>query len=151
MTDLILQPYAIRQNWSTPHPLEPEEWTALFCKYLSTLARACTDAAGPAPLVIGHIKLLALFAGGEYLRVSVVSPTHPPTVTGAAPAGLAEVETTLNVLVYGLPRDRLAALASGAAAEAPAGWAATVKEEAPAAAAPHRHSGLHTEDMQHAD
>ncbi len=126
MTDLTLEPYATRQTWSASRPLEPEEWTALHTEYLADLARACV-ASGTC--VIGHIKLLALFANQEYLRVSVVSAAHPPTVTGAVPAGTADMVITLNVLVYGLTHDRLAQLTSATAVQVAGRWDATVVEE----------------------
>jgi hypothetical protein len=109
VSDLALEPYAVQQHWHMSRPLEPGEWVALFGDYLQALANACATAG---PCLIGHIKLLALFAGQDYLRVSVVSGAHAPTVTGAVPAGLAEIAVTLNVLVYGLPRATIAALAT---------------------------------------
>jgi hypothetical protein len=115
----IFEPYALEQRWSAARPLDSGEWVALFGEYLALLADAC--AAVPAS-VIGHIKLLALFDGQEYLRVSVVSAAHPPTVTGAAPAGLSAITVTLNVLVYGLPREQLAALTAVTASEVAERW-----------------------------
>jgi hypothetical protein len=138
--ELIFEPHALRQRWSVASPLEPGAWAGLFGEYLTRLAAACTDAG---PCVIGHIKLLALFPGQEYLRVSVVSATHAPTVTGAVPAGLAEVTLTLNVLVYGLPHDRLAALTSATAADVAERWAATLEEQAPIGSAPHAEGEEH--------
>jgi len=111
MSDLALEPVACRQRWTMPATLQPAEWTALFAQYLDRLARAC-DAAGQesaTPVVIGHIKLLALFPGQAYLRISAVRAGDPPTVSGAAPGGLTRVDTTLNALVYGLPAATLAA------------------------------------------
>ena len=149
-----LEPYARQQHWSAPRPLSPGEWSALFSEYLAGVARMCAEAnadksrAGrsrAAHVVIGHIKLLALFDEGEYLRVSVVSPRHAATVTGAAPAGLSEMPITVNVLVYGLPTERLAALTAAAAAKVAERWGATV-EDVPL---PHHHH--HHEGTQHAD
>lgn len=149
-----LEPYARQQHWSAPRPLSPGEWAALFSEYLAGVARLCAEAGADAgsasrsratQVVIGHIKLLALFGEGEYLRISVVSSRHAATVTGAAPAGLSEMPITVNVLVYGLPTERLAGLTAAAAAEAAERWGATV-EDVPL---PHHHH-LH-EGTQHAD
>jgi hypothetical protein len=155
-----LEPYALQQRWSLPRPPAPAAWAALFSDYLAALARLCTEAGtdesraghsraganrAAVRVVIGHIKLLALFGEGEYLRVSVVSPRHAATVTGAAPAGLSEMPITVNVLVYGLPTERLAALTAAAAAEVAERWGATV-EDVPL---PHHHH--HHEGTQHAD
>lgn len=143
-----LEPYALQQRWTLPRPLAPGEWAALFSDYLTGLARMCAEAGGDASgprVVIGHIKLLALFDEGEYLRVSTVSPRHAATVTGGAPHGLLEMPITLNVLVYGLPTERLAELTAAAATEAAERWGAAV-EDVPL---PHQH---HThEGTEHAD
>jgi hypothetical protein len=127
MTQPVLEPYALQQHWTAGRPLESGEWAALFSEYLAALARACAAASRQA--VIGHIKLLALFDEGHYLRVSVVSPTHPVTVTGVAPDNLEEVTVTLNVLVYGLTAAQLAGLTSSTAGEAAARRGATVEAE----------------------
>lgn len=113
-----------------PAALQPAEWTALFAQYLDRLARAC-DAAGKesaSPVVIGHIKLLALFPGRAYLRISAVRAGDPPTVSGAAPKGLARVDTTLNALVYGLPAATLAAQAALIAVTTAQQWHGAVEE-----------------------
>jgi len=145
-----LEPYALQQRWTLPRTLAPAEWAAMFSEYLAGLARMCAEAGGHASgdapaarVVIGHIKLLALFDGGEYLRVSVVSPRHGATVTGGARPGLSEMPVTLNVLVYGLPNARLAELTAAAAAEVAGRWDATV-ENLPL---PHHHH----EGTEHAD
>ena len=107
-----------------PEPLAPETWVELLSSYLAGLAGACA-AAGPG--IIGHIKLLALFEAPHYLRISVVSAAHPPTVTGAVPFATEELAVTLNVLVYGLPHKTIAALTTGKAAALAAirgGWVA---------------------------
>jgi hypothetical protein len=153
MTSLVLEPYAIQQRWSAGRPLEPGEWTALFGDYLAGLASACAGsktAAATQKAVIGHIKLLALFDGREYLRVSVVSPARAPTVTGAVPANLAEVTVTVNVLVYGLPFDTLAALTAVAAHEVAKHWGTVVTEEARAGNPPHQPDEHDVEESKHA-
>lgn len=131
MNPPVLEPYALQQRWAASRPLGPEQWAALFAAYLARLAGACSEseaAPGGDRPVIGHIKLLALFDDGAYLRVSAVSATHPPTVTGAAPAGVSAVAVTLNVLVYGLPASELAALTAAAAQEVAAEQAVTIQE-----------------------
>ena len=129
MSDLVLEPYAVQQRWQMPAPLSGRDWPALLAAYLASLARACSEAG---PCVIGHIKALALFPDGGYLRVSVVSSTHPPTTDGQAPDGVAELAVTLNVLVYGLARDVLQKLSSDIAADLAATHAGrvTVKDAA---------------------
>jgi hypothetical protein len=125
MNDLLLEPYAVQQRWQMPAPLAGRDWETLLASYLAELAHACT-AAGPA--VIGHIKALALFSDGGYLRISAVSAVHPPTTDGRAPDGLAELALTLNVLVYGLARDVLSGLARDIASSLAAAHAGLVIE-----------------------
>jgi hypothetical protein len=123
-----LQPYATQQRWQSDKPLPGEGWQSLLTGYLAALARACA-AAGPC--LIGHIKALALFDSGGYLRVSAVSATHEPTVDGCTPDGLSAVSVTLNVHVYGLPAARLRELAWQTAATAGERSGVQVTEEAP--------------------
>jgi hypothetical protein len=121
-----LEPYATQQRWQARTPLPGEAWQALLAGYLAALAHAC-DAAGPC--VIGHIKALALFENGEYLRIGAVSATHAPTLDGCVPDGLAAVSLTLNVLVYGLPAARLQGVTWETAAALAEGRGVTVTEE----------------------
>jgi hypothetical protein len=102
VAELILEPFSVVQRWTLPQTgLQPE---AALKEYLEALARNC-QAAGDC--VIGHIKALALFPERGYLRVSVVAAHLPASIDGAAPPGCTELEVTLNVLVYGLERERI--------------------------------------------
>ena len=139
MSELALEPYASQQRWQMPAPLAGRDWRELLVAYLAELARACAAApagppGGPRPTgsagaLIGHIKLLALFPGGGYLRASAVSPVHRPTTDGQVPDGLAQLSLTLNVLVYGVPREVLAALARDTASALAAPRAGQVAED----------------------
>lgn len=113
MSDLILEPYAAEQRWQMPAPLPGQAWRDLLAEYLAALAQACT---GAGPCIIGHLKALALFPEGGYLRASAVSAHHPPTIDGRAPDGLQALDLTLNLLVYGLPHAALARIAAEEAA-----------------------------------
>ena len=131
MNEPLFEPYALQQRWSLPEAIRPEQWSALFGAYLERLAQACgSSSEGPtAPgVVIGHIKLLALFPESDFLRVSTVRAGDPPTVTGRVPPGLARIDTTLNLLVYGLDHELLAACAARDAATVAAQWSGTVVE-----------------------
>ncbi len=140
MSELTLEPHAVQQRWRMPVPLTGRGWHELLIAYLAALARACTTGgssstagtSGPACSaggVIGHIKLLALFPDGGYLRASAVSPTHPPTSDGQVPDGLDQLSLTLNVLVYGVPREVLATLTLEIASTLVAARAGQVSEE----------------------
>jgi hypothetical protein len=135
---LILEPYAVEQRWQTAAPLPGTAWQELLGAYLADLARACAAwHADPNPavgqperrVVIGHIKALAIFPDGGYLRISAVSTAHPPTSGGQVPDGLAELKLTLNVLVYGLPRAAAQALAHDTALALATAHACQVTEE----------------------
>ncbi len=140
MSELALEPYAAQQLWQMPAPMAGRDWQDLLVAYLAELARACAAAPvgragearapGHAGALIGHIKLLAIFPGGGYLRASAVSPLHPPTSDGQVPDGLAQLSVTLNVLVYGVPREVLALLACETASALAATRAGQVAEEA---------------------
>jgi len=99
VAELNLEPYAAVQHWRLPEA--DGHWETILSDYLQTLAQRCVKASPQA--VVGHLKGLALFSKSEFLRVSVVAPQIPATLSGKAPPGCTELELTLNVLVYGLP------------------------------------------------
>jgi len=101
MAELILEHYAVNQKWSFK---ADGKWETLIVEYLEKLARRYHETGTG---IIGHIKALALFPDGGYLRVSVVSPTLPAGVEGSVPAGCTGLVLTLNVIVYGIGRDLL--------------------------------------------
>ena len=117
MAELSLEPYAVLQHWHLPGA--DGRWEVILAEYLQALAQRCA-ASGPA--VIGHIKALALFAEGGYLRVSVVAPKIPASVEGKAPSGCTELELTLNVLVYGLERSAIERITRETATETAERW-----------------------------
>jgi hypothetical protein len=102
MAELILEPYAINQRWKLFG--DADTWENLISEFMETLARRCHETGKG---IIGHIKALALFPDGGYLRVSVVSPTVAAGVEGSVPMGCTELVLTLNVIVYGLGRELL--------------------------------------------
>ena len=102
MAELILEPYAINQRWKLFG--DADTWENLISEFMETLARRCHETGKG---IIGHIKALALFPDGGYLRISVVSPTLPAGMEGSVPMGCAELVLTLNVIIYGLERDAL--------------------------------------------
>lgn len=110
MNDLILESYATNQWWSASDVDAP--WERLIDGYLTAIAAACA-AAGPA--VIGHIKAVALFPDGTYLRASVVSPDSPATIEGRVPFAANGLKLSLNVIVYGLDHRTLERITRDAA------------------------------------
>ncbi len=138
MAGLILEPYAVSQRWKLPQ--ETGQWEARLAEYLETLARRCS-AAGPC--VVGHIKALALFPESGYVQVSVVGPALPASVQGRVPAGCTELVLDLNVIVYGLARDRAEQITRETAARLAAEWQGEVMTEA-TRAGPQSPIGPHT-------
>jgi len=102
MEELILEPYTVNQSWRLVG--DADKWENLISEFMETLAHRCAETGKG---MIGHIKALALFPDGGYLRVSVVSPILPAGVEGSVPTDCSELMLTLNVIVYGLGRDVL--------------------------------------------
>jgi hypothetical protein len=122
MAELTLEHYAVNQRWILS--AAEFKWEPLIIAYLETIARRCHETG---KCIIGHIKALALFPEGGYLRVSVVSPTLPAGVEGGIPAGCAEFILTLNVIVYGLTRDLLEKITNETAVLLTEKWEGKVK------------------------
>ena len=125
MAELILEPYTVKQRWRLFGDVG--EWENLVSEFMQTLARRCHETGKG---IIGHIKALALFPDGGYLRVSVVSPTLPAGVEGSVPMGCTELVLTLNVIVYGLERDPLERLTRETADHLTKKWKGGVTIEA---------------------
>ncbi len=104
MAELMLEPYAAHLDWHMGGVTEGNPWGCMLAQFLEALASRCE---AHDHSVIGHIKGLATFPGGKFLRVNVVSASYPADVGGAAPEDCRELRFTLNVLVYGLPHQVL--------------------------------------------
>jgi len=125
MEELILEPYTVSQSWKLVGGAD--KWENLISEFMETLAHRCAETGKG---IIGHIKALALFPDGRYLRVSVVSPTLPAGVEGSVPMGCTELVLTLNVIVYGLERDPLERLTRETADHLTKKWKGGVTIEA---------------------
>jgi methanogenic corrinoid protein MtbC1 len=144
MAELILEPYAVLLHWRLP--AVDGRWEAVLSEYLETLAQGC-QAAGAC--VIGHIKALALFPGGRYLRVSVVSPTIPAGVEGDVPAGCMELTLALNLIVYGLEQELVEKITLETAINLAAQWQGEVIIEKTSTTSTHKHEPV-SENAQNA-
>jgi hypothetical protein len=114
MSELSLEPYAAYLHLSLDTVMPKKKWQKIVTHYLETLAQRCDETG---ECVIGHIKALALFADSQYLRVSVISSSHPASMEGNPPESFKELKMTLNVLVYGLSRDAIQRLVHEAASD----------------------------------
>ena len=126
MAELILEPYAALLHWRLPAGREDYPWDRILAEFLGSLA-GCCEVEGES--VIGHIKGLATFPGGGYLRANVVSPSHPVDVAGAAPEDCSGLTFTLNVLVYGLSYDAVSDCVEQTASQAAGQWGGSVSVE----------------------
>jgi hypothetical protein len=124
VAELILEPYAARLWWAMPPNSGGIPWDRILAQFLEALARGC-DVDGQA--VIGHIKGLATFPNGGYLRVNAVSSSHPADIGGVAPPDCTELTLTLNALVYGLRYEQVAALVDETATRTAQGWGGHVR------------------------
>lgn len=104
MSTLSLHPLAATLRWRLPTALPAEAWASLLKDYVSALAGECQSTG---PMVIGHIKALALLPDGGFARASAISATHPIDTETQVKNNLElqELALTVNVIVYGLPFD----------------------------------------------
>ena len=113
MSTLALQPFAARVRWDFAAPLPMAEWVEAIRDYVEALTGRC----GGSDHVIGHIKALAVFPEGGFIRASAVDAARraDAEASGALPESLSAVTFTLNVLVYGLPFEQAREMAQEAA------------------------------------
>lgn len=117
MAELTLAAYAASQRWSMPEAAR--NWEAMLADYLETIARRLDETG---TCLIGHIKALALFPNGGYLRGSVVSPSAGAGVEGSVPAGCTDLVLSLNAIVYGLDRGHVGRIVCETAARFSIEW-----------------------------
>ena len=101
MAELELEPYAASVHWHFAAARPPETWQQMLTAFLDNLGMACT---ADSKCVLGHIKFFARLPHGGYLRGSKLSPHYPADLEvkgGTSP--FAQLQMSLNVLVYGLP------------------------------------------------
>jgi hypothetical protein len=146
VAELTLEPYAVVQHWHLPSA--DGHWETILTEYLQTLAQR---GAASGKTVVGHIKALALFSGGRYLRVSVVAPHLPASREGQVPAGCAELDLTLNVLIYGLDRAALERITHTAAQELADHWKGVITHSEPHPADHPSHHSHSPEQKEHND
>ena len=128
MKPLDLEPFAARLRWRLLEPRSISEWKILAGVFLECVAAHCGE--DPA-CVIGHIKSLATFPEGGYLRSSVVTTRRPADVEaeGELPETCPELVFSLNVLVYGLPSQFIHDFVEACASKVAAGHGGTATVE----------------------
>jgi len=125
VADLILEPYAVNQQWRFKSADVPREDS--IAEYVEAIARSCEEAG---ECVVGHIKALALFPDGGLFQVSVVAPHLPASKSGSVPPPCADLTLSLNVIVYGLERTVLERIVWEAADNVTKQWKGEVTIEA---------------------
>jgi hypothetical protein len=89
-----------------------EEIRSLVSRTISMVARECMrDGAS----LIGHIKCIAEVDSGEYIACSVVSADSEAICRGDLDGGSKNVDIILNVLLYGLDREKVEGIVSRSA------------------------------------
>ncbi len=96
--------YAVRIELHLHDAVPSPELQARLESLLAAIARECM--ANGATL-IGHIKCLATATDKGYLAVSVVDTSTAPRSRGHLEDGVLELEVVLNVLLYGLSREKV--------------------------------------------
>lgn len=124
MSELSFEPFAARVYFYPQADIPAGGGQKTLADYLEAIAGQC-DAGGDT--VIGHIKAIALFADGTYFRGGVVSAKHPAETDGNSSADITEAKITLNVLVYGLSRNRLQQIVQESASEVNKAWPGEIK------------------------
>jgi hypothetical protein len=119
VAELNLEPYTARLHWRLPDPANSLDWNRLLSEYLEALAARC-EVDGRS--VIGHIKGLATFGDGAFVRANVVTASRPADVAGSVPSGCRDFVFTMNVLVYGLSYADIAAHVTAVAQLVGARW-----------------------------
>ena len=104
MAEMILEPLTVHLHFTLPESTGISKWDELLSQFLETLAKLCQDSG---PCLIGHIKGLALLNGNRYIKASVVSASLPAQIETNASEELSDITVTLNILVYGLSKQRL--------------------------------------------
>jgi len=116
MADLTFEPYSTRIHWSAPAGFD--HWQEMLSEFMQALAINCTKIG----TVIGHIKALSLFEGQKFICLSAIDRNHPITLEGTVPAGLKQLDLSLNILVFGFSHDLLAQIAARIADEVSVKW-----------------------------
>jgi len=111
MSGARLAAVALRQVWRLPKARPGREWQRPLEELVAAVALDC-EAAGA--VVIGHVKALAAWPEGGYVRASAVDTRHGPSAESTAMGVARESELTLNVLVYGLADEVVVGLATSA-------------------------------------
>lgn len=96
--------YALGINVRLTRPITPAEIRTRVEELLMLIAQAC-DRAGAT--LIGHVKCVVETEGKGFLGVSVTEPNGKATSRGELQEGIAAMDITVNVLLYGLSRNRI--------------------------------------------
>ena len=138
-----LDPFAVRLRWRFGENRPLEVCMATVSEVVESIARRCGEESG---YTVGHIKALATFPDGGFVRASAISPTRPVDIEsgGSPPDYCDEFTVTLAVLVYNLPYTLARQMVSDAAETAARRHGGCV--ELSAGPAPLRRSQSHNQD-----
>lgn len=107
MTEINLEPFAAKISLTTTEPIGSDQWSGSVLALLQGIGDGCNSAGS---CLVGHVKCLATFDNGEFIRASLVDPARPPELEGRVPDDVKAIDLILNVLVYGMKRSRIATM-----------------------------------------
>lgn len=113
-------------TWLSNKPLDSVDWARGLRGFLEVLGKNCIGGGGS---LIGHIKGVATVAGSPCLQLSLVSLNQPACVEGTVPDKTNELHITLNVLVFGMSADGLAAALNTTHEQALTSWPGSIEVE----------------------
>ncbi len=96
--------FAGRVHVRFKEPQEPEEVKRLVSEEIQGVAKECVSAG---TRLIGHIKSIAEVESGNYIACSAVSHETPATCRGELSGPSRTLDLVLNVLIYGLDKERV--------------------------------------------
>ncbi len=100
MDTMKLEPLSGSVIFESEEPLMGEKWGGIIGDLFERIGRRCDSASSSA--IIGHIKGISFYSEEKYLKISVISGSHPAEIDFSDGIETSEVKLTINVLVYGL-------------------------------------------------
>ncbi len=100
--------FALRAHVHYPFPLSSRSIKEMMEEMMMEVTLECVREGAD---LIGHIKSVVETEGKGFLACSVVEPSGAVQTKGELGEGIDEIELLLNVLLYGLEREKVAEIA----------------------------------------
>lgn len=138
--------YAVKVDVHFHGGVGPREIQARVEGLMSKIAIECVKAGA---VLIGHIKCVVETPGKGFLAVSVTDADGKPYSRGGLEEGIKEMDVIVNVLLYGLPRQRIQELVDALAKKELSFPGAEIDVEDLEKAHDHEHEHGHDHDHDH--